>query len=227
MEKKGFCVLSVLVIVISLLSSAFAEADYSFLDNLNLAELEALQLEVNSRIAALQSQTEKASADDLGIWELRYYVDEFDIPTNDGYICNANLIEGRNSGYGNIANLRLLIDMDGVSLALYNGFFTRVTNYYSTKKEYDVSFLDTNGKKYSMVGYYYSKEDRMYFDYLDSLTIIDIICQIGEIRLSINEQNGVDSFLFVIPNASGFMNAYVKLVENGPKDTVEAVSVND
>ena len=66
--------------------AALASVDYSFLDDLSLDELTALQEEIDLRVEAGQADANANDVEDFGIWNIRYFVDEFDRPTDDGYV---------------------------------------------------------------------------------------------------------------------------------------------
>lgn len=213
-------IIALALILVSLFSNvALAEtADYSFLDEMEIAELEALQNEVNKRINAAKKDSASANPSDLGMWTLKYFVDEFKMPTDEGYITNSQMIAGTfsNSATTNSTlKVKLLVDTDGdVQIFLYEYGRSQVKNYYSDKKKYyDVVMLDNDGIRHYLEGFFYSNADRLMFNDEDNKTIIRALSANGTVRFAIQDSKGSDSYVFAIEDTSYFTNAYTALLK--------------
>ena len=91
-QSKWLCMLLVLLVMTAITFSAKA-SDYSFLDSYSLEEMEALQKELEQRITVAKAQAEASDTSNYGMWELQYFVDEFKLPTDEGYIINKYYIQ--------------------------------------------------------------------------------------------------------------------------------------
>lgn len=205
-------IISVILLICALLVTACAEgADYSYLEGMDLAQLEALQTEVEKRISSLKAQQQTLDPNDMGMWVVSYYVDEFQLPTDEAYIRNAEWITGTfsNSAASNRAlKVKFLIDKSDLAIMLYEYGNNQVKNSYSKMKYYDVVVMAPNGTRYNLEGYYYSKGDRMYFNSTDEATLLGILKQNGTVRFSIKMRDSMDSYVFTLEDSSYFTNAY-------------------
>lgn len=207
----------IILLVCALVVTAFAEGtDYSYLDGMDMQQLEALQDEVEKRISALKAQQQTIDPNDMGMWGVYYYVDEFQLPTDEAYIRNKDWIVGTfsNSAASNrTLKVKFLIDKSDLAIMLYEYGNNQVKNSYSKMKYYDVVVMAPNGTRYNLEGYYYSKGDRMYFNSTDEATLLGILKQNGTVRFSIKKQDSLDSYVFTLEDSSYFTNAYNALVK--------------
>ncbi|MEA4928415.1 MAG: hypothetical protein VB104_07025 [Candidatus Limiplasma sp.] len=210
-------ILTLLVIVLLLSPTiAFSEStqtatSYAFLDNMSLQELLALQDEVASRIAANKANKAANNPDDLGMWELRYYVDEFGNPSEQGYITNTKWNKGEFSNSateGAALNAQFLIDIDDVALKLYEYAGSNPLKVYNTTV-YDVSILASDGQKYTCQATEYS--DRLYLP----RDVLDIFSQNGKTSFYVAETGSYASstYNFTIADTSYIGNAIALLTK--------------
>lgn len=149
-----------------------------------------------------------------GIWEIRYYVDEFKEPTNEAYISNKEWIKGTfsNSATTNSKlNILFLIDKERISIKLaeYGSQIVKkgIENYY------DVLVQDTKGNRINLVANNYS--DRLTIaagKYSDTKILHAIFQQEGEIKFAIktNSKYSQDEYFFTV-NTKGYKNVYRQL----------------
>ena len=106
------------------------------------------------------------STEGLGNWEVKYFVDDFGDPTNQGYITNNKILEGQfsNSATTNAKLLAYFIvkDSSNVALKLFE-YGSNAVKAYSTDN-YSVKIKDDNGKTYAFNGNMYKGGDRLYID---------------------------------------------------------------
>ena len=212
--KKIVALLVAVLLLIPML--AFSEAtptasSYAFLDDMSLQELLALQDEVASRLAASKANNAINNPDDLGMWELRYYVDEFGNPTEQGYISNTKWIKGKfsnSAAEGSALNVKFLIDIDDVAIQLYEYAGSNPVKAYNTTV-YDVSILASDGQKYTCQATEYS--DRLYLP----RNVLDILGQNGETSFYIAETGSYanSTYIFTIDDTSYIGNAVTLLTE--------------
>lgn len=186
------------------------------------ADLVALKTRVESAIQELDAQ-ESVNSDDLGIWELTYYVDKFQMPTDNAYIRNTYAITG---AFSNTATnnsklrVRFLIDKDDVTFMLYEYGDNQVKNGSSSYSEdYDVYVLDRFGTQHSFSGYIPTNGDRIVIDddtyglYKNPVDFLNILKQGGTVKFYIEESDRrTTKYSFTIDDATGFAAAYEQLM---------------
>ena len=179
------------------------------------SELLSLKSRVESAIQSLDALS--ADPDDLGIWELTYYIDKFKMPTDEAYIRNSRYISGTfsNTATNNSKlNVRLLIDKDDVALMLYEYGDNQVKNGYSHDEDYDIYVLDSSGVKHEFWGYIRPDGNRIFFQkesyfYESESAFLDLLKQGGKLHFYIEEcDRRTTQYNFVIEDASGFSAAY-------------------
>jgi len=210
-------IVALLLTVVLLFSglSAFAD-DYSFLDSMTLDEMTALQKELESRISAAKAKAGASDPTNTGMWEIRYYVDEFDNPTTEGYITNTKWIWGtfNNSATTNSdLKVKWLIDKDSIALKLFEYGSYQVKNSWIEAQDYSIAMLDPNGNKTNWTGYMLSGGDRIYLRGSDTYKkIIDTFSLNGSVTFRIVESdNQTTNYLFKMEDTSFFANAYSML----------------
>ena len=217
MKKKIVSILlAVYFVTMPIISSA--EFDYSVLDEMTKEELKELRDEITTRLDADDETEMETSTDDSeSAWEIDYFVDEFDLPTEDGFL-KTNIYDG---SFENSATRDE--DLDGyfivtdeeIAVALYEYKWSRVTNIFSHSENYSVLILDQDKNKQKFSGVIFSKGDRIYFydkSYDDSKTytndsVIDVFKRGGEITIKISKDDGIDSYLFKV-DCDGFKELY-------------------
>ena len=210
--KKALSVIITFLTVLLITIPALA-VDYSFLDDMTLEELTALKNELENRIKV--AKTAGATTGDNGVWELRYYVDEFKNPTSEGYIRNKNKIIGTfsNSATTN-SELEVvwLIDKDDIALILYEYGRNQVKSSYDSTS-YSIVMLDPDGKRIEMTGTMYKGGDRIYFAEKDESTVIEALSKNGSVTFKIVEMGKYASsdYFFKMEDTSYFSNAYSQL----------------
>lgn len=208
------------------LAASFAFAvlavDVSFLDKLSLSELLELQAEVNKRVAASQGVDAARNPEERGIWEIRYYVDQFDDYTDEGYVTNTNWIFGtqENSVTSGITmKMQFLIDEYDVAIKIYEYGNTLLRNNFSnTLDEYQISVKDAAGKTYQLSGAIYPNSDRIFFTEADGKTLLKILAAGGTAKFVVTDTTFAQTkYKFEVPGAY-LDNAYRQLTGKEIKD---------
>lgn len=217
MKKIALLILALLIMLSSLtLATADNAADYSFLDGMTLDELTALKTEVESRISKEKANAAASNTDDLGIWQVRYYVDEFQLPTTEGYITTTQYVIGTfsNSATTN-STLKVvwLIDKDDVAIKLLEYGSNVVKSSYDSTT-YSILMLDPDNNRVSMTGTMYKGSDRIYIGESYESTVLEALKKNGSVTFKIEEQGkyATSSYLFTMSDTSYFSNAYNKLM---------------
>ncbi len=150
----------------------------------------------------------------LGDWEVKYFVDEFGDPTNNGYITTKELISGNfsNSATNNASLLAqfLIKDSAHVALKLYE-YESNVVKAYSSKK-YSVKIKDNKGEKYLMTCSIYKGGDRVYFDESYKKNHISkfhkLLIKGGNLTVVITDtEYGLTTYKITV-NGDGYKNAF-------------------
>ncbi len=160
-----------------------------------------------------------------GMWEIRYFVDDFGEKTNDGYITSKSLLKGTfsNSATQNSSLLiyPLISKWDEFKKLGYNISFQLYeysrNNPVKGEGSYKVLVQDKNGKRYNLEGDIRRGGDRLIIKiyYMDNTNghnriLHKILLMGGEIKFVIKEKDalGVPSeYKFTIENADYYNNA--------------------
>jgi hypothetical protein len=158
--------------------------------------------------------TEKLNPENTGIWEVRYYVDEFGDETDKGYISTKELLSGvfSNSATTNselIANF-LISDSTSVAISLYEYGSTKVKAYSDIY--YDIFIKLDDGSKVTCTGIMKKQGDRIYLDNKNRLkhktTIVHSALMTNKkLTLLIKEQDSLSQYKIIIDNTLGYENA--------------------
>lgn len=202
------------ILMLACCVSACAE-DYSFLDGMTLDQLTALQEELESRIAAAKADASASDPTDMGMWEIQYYVDEFDNPTTDGFITNADWIVGtfsNSAATDRTLYVSWVIDKEDVAVILFEYGRSRVKSSYSST-EYSIVMLDPDGNKINMTGTMNKGGDRIFFSSEDKEKVLNALERNSSVSFRITETGkyASSSYLFKIGDTSYFSNAYDQL----------------
>lgn len=159
----------------------------------------------------------------FGEWEIDYYVDEFNNPTNQKYITNKKLIAGTFSNSATNDSLlyaKILVDNnDGIRVSIILYEYGKNQVKASHESTYSITLLDTNKTKHNLKGIMYDNGDRVRLyvssggtDYI--MMFIDSMLESGTISLYMVESKYVKSeYLFNI-NTSNFAELYYELAGN-------------
>ena len=216
--------------LVSLVKKAYDEKDYeSAKQNIELlrskhpessknAEFGKLLKEIEKRIAEQKkkSDTEEkerirlANIDNLGIWIIKHYVDDFGEPTKQGYVSNLYPIEGKFSNSAtqdSKLNVTLLVtNSSDISIKLYEYARNNPVKGYASQG-YSVKIKDCKGNRYSLSATNYS--DRLSFDPADSKRVHNILLKGGQVQFWIGEdRTSTTQYQFIIDNADWYNNAY-------------------
>ena len=150
---------------------------------------------------------------DSGNWKINYYVDEFDEPTNNGYISNLKLLEGLFSNSAtNDSDLiaYFLIDKKSVAIKLFEYSSYLVTGSSSYPDKYDIS-VKCNGVVTRFKGTNYS--DRIILNKPDAF--LDLLKTEQPMKISIALDSAYFSSTYLLKDVItiGFNNAWNSLTE--------------
>ena len=113
-------------------------------------------------------------------WELDYYVDDFQQPTDESYLCSKTF----SGQFSNSATTKsrldvdVLVDKEKISFVLYEYGYYQVKNsssYY--EDEYNITMRLKNGKEYKFSGAVYCGGDRIIIDENYNSTVVKALSQ--------------------------------------------------
>jgi len=165
-----------------------------------------------------ENSTSLSNINNLGIWEIKYFVDEFKEPTKNRFITTTKPIYGTYSSYY-VQNSKFVV-----------GFFISKTidimllDYYDYapkkrdgKISYSLLVKDSKGKIYTFSAYH--NYDRLSFSSnKEELKMFDILSEGGTVKFRIKGSEQTE-YNFTIDNADGFRNACIALNGNSEKQT--------
>lgn len=159
----------------------------------------------------IQDSIKLANINNLGIWIINYFVDDFGQPTNNGYITTEKAIYGR---FSNTAteNSRLRVEFiiankERVAIQLYEYDSNNPVKGY--RDRYNVLVQDKDGNQYKLRAHNYDS-DRLTFS--DSEKMHNILLSGGNIKIKIiDSERNTTQYNFEIEDADWYENAYIKL----------------
>lgn len=167
--------------------------------------------------AANETTTETTEAEAKSLWEKKFYIDEFDRPTDefyifaafDGYFSNSATTKSsltaafyiERYSYNNEIN-------DCVGIALFEYDHSRVKNYYRDGKHYDIQILEENDNVIKERGWLGSESETIYvWGDENANTIIEAIKNNKKLTFRIDEEDGMDTYLFDV-DCTGFAELF-------------------
>ena len=177
-----------------------------------------------------------ATADEIGIWQLDYYVDDFNENTNNWYVSTniGALITDADNHLISYALATVLIDANSVSIALREDFDLvhwdsgeRIVNTSSTQKDYRVSIKAGSGEKYTYWGSMEVGQDRIFLavlkwdeSYAENKAIYNELYSTfvngGEITFVITDEIDPNKqYHFTIDEENGFVDVFPILHYDG------------
>ena len=185
-----------------------------------------LQPNTSNTVAIEKQQEQSETSENLGIWEVAYFVDDFGEPTKDGYIrteikgtFSNDLTQNSKLGVRFIITDAEIIDM---KFYQYNGNSPTVL-YVETS--YRLLVKDSKEKVHTLMAYH--NHDRLSLTPMESLKLYQILLQGGAIKFNIVSSNDFSNrdteYNFTIDNADGFENAVMKLIDSNEIDTRPAI----
>lgn len=139
----------------------------------------------------------------FGSWEITFYVDEFNNPTNQAYIRTSDVLYGTFSNSATTDSTlyaRILIDTEDIAIKLWEYGRNEVNAY--TRTDYKITILDDSGTKHYTTGTMYKNGERIY---LADWTLVNLLQDNAQLKIYIQENSkyGVNStYLFSVKNGN-------------------------
>lgn len=148
----------------------------------------------------------------FGGWEIAFYVDEFNNPTNQAYIRTDDILYGTFSNSAttdSILYARILIDANGIAIKLWEYGRNEVNAYTST--DYKITILDNGGTKHYTTGTMYKNGERIR---LADWTLVNLLQDNTQLKIYIqeNSQYGVNSTYLFSVNGGNFNSIYNEFI---------------
>ena len=152
-----------------------------------------------------------------GIWAVKYYVDEFNLPTENGYVTSEEPLEGTFSNAATTNSLLKVVPLldEGICFKLYEYGSSLVKSY--SAQEYKITILDQNGEKHDMSGWMNKNADRVRLNKEYVVDFYDIISSPGSVSIYLEEIDSPTSYLFTIDDCSHFEETYLQLFDYVPR----------
>lgn len=216
--------------IIALVENAYEEENFLVArENIALLKEKYPESEKNKDFAKLlidikkQEQAKEKirleNLDNMGIWEIRYYIDKFGDYTSSGYISTHERIKGTFSDSrttnSELGARVLITDSSNIDIKLYE-YDRNAENEGSSSypEKYDIYIKDDNDKFY-----YFAAEntsDRVSFNKKDSSMVHNLLVRNTSLKFTLELEgygNTISSYTFIIPNMHWYGNAYLELAE--------------
>lgn len=178
----------------------------------HIAQYKKTMLEIDAKIEKqAQDSIKLANINNLGIWHVGYYVDDFGEPTNQGYIrTNTNGTFSNTATQDSNLNVRFLISNESdISIMLFEYAGNNPVKGY--KDRYRITVLDKDKKRHQFGSSNYDS-DRLTVDTSDAKKLSNVLKTGGEIKfLIVDTKRSSTRYSFTIENADWYENALTKL----------------
>lgn len=137
------------------------------------------------------AKTEENNAEteeEYSLWQTHYYVDNFNQPTDEGYIANSTYFIGTfNNSATTKSNLlvTVVVDEEDITFFLYEYGRNQVKNSSSSYDDiYNITMRTEDGTDYNFTGVIYCGGDRLYIDQTYIPEVISALSQDGNTMTS-------------------------------------------
>lgn len=151
----------------------------------------------------------------FGIFSVGYYVDEFNMPTSDGYVVNDAMFTGTFSNSATTDStlyVQVLADTEDIMFFLYEYGYNEVKNPSSRYvDQYEITMKRADGSKYELSGTIYCGGDRLVIDEPYRPAVLEAL-KSGEMLgfYIVNVDTPTTTYLFTVIS-SDFAEEYAKL----------------
>lgn len=197
-KKWWFWIIIVVAVVVILGSLGGGKSE-----NIDAGEDNTIETSDNASAEATDNSGDDNNIVAESIWEKRFYVDDFDEPTDEWYITTECMGVFSNSATTD-SKLTCVVLYDAVNVAfvLYEYNRYQVKNYYSYSVEYTITTRSNKGE-HTFTGYAYSDGDRVTVKESDVEKIKDVLMNDGEIKIYICEtKNPISNYLFEVESGN-------------------------
>lgn len=152
------------------------------------------------------------------VWEVQYYVDDFNQPTDDGFVTNKNYFVGQFSNSATTNSqlyVQVLADGTDVVFFLYEYGSHQVKNSSSNYVDtYSITMRTGDGTDHALTGTLYCGGDRVYVDDACKASVIDALSQADQqvSFLIVDDKYSTTKYLFTV-DCGNFAEAYQELTQ--------------
>ena len=167
-----------------------------------------------------ETLTSEATANMGHLWEKSYYIDEFNLPTDEAFVVNTTYLIGTFSNSATTdSNLfvNILVDKENIGIMLYEYGRNLVKNSSNNyDEEYDIRMKTADGTIIDMKGYIWPGGDRIIVDvmYRDDVTTALSAAPVDDVAFVsfyiVQTDRPTTTYLFLAP-MSNFAGAYLSL----------------
>lgn len=148
------------------------------------------------------------------IWEKKYYVDDFDMETDEWYVANKDAFSGKFSNSATTDSLLyayIIADATDVSIMLYEYGRSQVKNSFSRYNEdYNITMLLDDKSKVDVKGSIYTSGDRIVISAANKDKVLNALKTNKNITFRIVQANReIDTYIFTA-ETSNFASLYTK-----------------
>ncbi len=149
-----------------------------------------------------------------GVWNVKAFLDEFDLPTGDYYVVNDDGFDSTytsSNGYED-DDYFAYITYEQNDIGNTGSFYIRLYNWWYGSDIFDdgwcsITVVDNDGDKINIEGVQNEGSNRLLISDDSSEALFSVLEEGGDVRILITEQGNGDQYLIVIEDATGFTNA--------------------
>lgn len=218
--RKVPCVLASLALASAIATPCFAAtADYSFLDDMTVSELEALRDEVEERLSDANSEEASDDQDIYGAWAIDCSQDEFGRKNGPQFIRLKEPVEGKFSNSFTTNSdclfqifLSPLDENDCLIQLRIAEYGTQIVKATSGSQIYDVKVLDKDDIEHEFMFVMLENDDTMGMGVTGLSEMNELLKSGGPISFLIKDVENT-SYLFTIEDTSGLEDALSAISE--------------
>lgn len=166
------------------------------------------------------AKTEENNAEteeEYSLWQTRYYVDNFNQPTDEGYVSNLTYFIGsfnNSATTDSLLYVEVVVDEEDITFFLYEYGRNQVKNSSSSYDDiYNITMRTDDGTDYNFTGVVYCGGDRLFIDQTYVPEVIAALSQDGNTSFYIEDAERITTnYLFTI-TSSNFAKQYAELFQ--------------
>lgn len=195
-----------------------------------LKESSEKETKISNEVVIDEQQEQSDAIDNLGIWKIKYFVDDFGEATKEGYIATTivGTFSNRMTRNSNLGVVLFITNEETIYMRLYE-YDGNSPKVLQSETSYKVLVKDSKEEVHTL--YAHHDYDELFFSSAESKKLYNILVKGGTIKFNIVASNKFESraaeYNFTIDNADGLENTMTKLIRNNKANEVSSKTKNE